>query len=211
MPAGLFVAIALLAEVAGAAPADPPPSATASAPPTYGPVLPAPPKPPVKITEDKCAPAHVNADTREIVVCAQKPQGYRLDPDVMEAKREKHSGGRPKRPERMRDNSCASVGPAGCRGGGAGIDLLGAAMVLGTMATKAVRGENVGKMFVTDPQPTEYQLYVEAKRRREAKEAEAAAAAKAKAAQAVKAAGAAVQAEAAKAEPNSVASSQPKP
>jgi hypothetical protein len=191
MPAGHFVAIALLAQVAGAAPADPAP--VANAPPTYGPVLPAPPKPPVKITEDKCAPAHVSADTSEIVICAQKPQGYRLDPDVMEAKREKHSGGRPKRPERMRDNSCASVGPAGCIGGGAGIDLLGAAMVLGTMATKAVKGENVGKMFVTDPQPTEYQLYVEAKRRREAKEAEAAAVAKAKALQAAKSAAAAAQ------------------
>ena len=59
-----------------------------------------------------------------------------------------------------------------------GIDLLGAAMVLGTMATKAVKGENVGKMFVTDPQPTEYQLYLEAKREREAKEAEKAAKAK---------------------------------
>jgi hypothetical protein len=224
MPAGHFVAIALLAQVAGAAPADPAPAvpapavpgradpaptAAASVSPTYGPVLPAPPKPPVKTTVSTCAPAHVSADTREIVVCAQKPQGYRLDPDVMEAKREKHSGGRPKRPDRMRDNSCASVGPAGCIGAGAGIDLLGAAMVLGTMATKAVKGENVGKMFVTDPQPTEYQLYVEAKRRREAKEAEAAAAAKAKAAQAAKAAG---QAEAAKAEPSSGASSpQPKP
>jgi hypothetical protein len=211
MPADLFVAIALLAEVAGAAPAgavpaDPTPVPVASVSPTYGPVLPAPPKPPVKITEDKCAPAHVSADTREIVVCAQKPQGYRLDPDVMEAKRQKHSGGRPKRPERMRDNSCASVGPFGCTPG-AGIDLLGAAMVLGTMATKAVKGENVGKMFVTDPQPTEYQLYVEAKRRREAKEAEAAAVAKAKAALAAKAAG---QAQAAKADPSpGVSSPQP--
>jgi hypothetical protein len=35
-------------------------------------------------------------------------------------------------------------------------------------------------MFVTDPQPTEYQLYVEAKKEREAKEAEKAALAKAK-------------------------------
>ena len=33
-------------------------------------------------------------------------------------------------------------------------------------------GEEVGSMFVTDPNPTEYQLYMMAKARREAEEAE---------------------------------------
>jgi hypothetical protein len=37
-------------------------------------------------------------------------------------------------------------------------------------------------MFVTEPEPTEYQLYVEAKKEREAQEAQKAAQAKAKAA-----------------------------
>ena len=53
-------------------------------------------------------------------------------------------------------------------------------MVLGSMATQAIRGDNVGKMFVTDRKPTEYELYKEAKRAREAREAEAAAKAKTK-------------------------------
>jgi hypothetical protein len=40
------------------------------------------------------------------------------------------------------------------------------------MAARLSKGQEIGSMFVTDPQPTEYQLYVEAKKRREAKEAE---------------------------------------
>jgi hypothetical protein len=54
------------------------------------------------------------------------------------------------------------------------------------MAERLSKGQEIGSMFVTDPQPSEYQLYLEAKRAREAKEAEAAAKAKAaaKAAQA---------------------------
>ena len=168
MPAGLSLAIALLAGApdapAGGSPAVNPPEVQAKA--TNG-----------------CGPAPANIEPGEIFVCAPKPQGYRIDPDVLDADRAKRRG-KLKRPERMVDNSCASVGPFGCTGlAGGGIDLLGAAMVLGSMATKAIRGENVGKMFNTTPEPTEYDLYKEAKREREAKEAEAAAAAKAKAAQ----------------------------
>ena len=187
MPVGLLFAIALLAETAAAAAEAPP----ASAPPTYGPTPPAPPRKPVKVVDDPvkaeqvkaaaaCAPAALNPKTGEIVVCAQRPQGYRLDPDVLEAKREMRGGGRPKRPEQMRDNSCATIGPMGCRGG-AGINLLAAAITAATMADRLSKGQEIGSMFVTDPQPTEYQLYLEAKHRREAKEAEVAAAAKTKA------------------------------
>jgi hypothetical protein len=200
MLAGLSVAIALLAQTSagGAGPA------AAGAAPAYGPVTPAPPRPPeskpaeskppakpadeaVKPADeaakaaDRCAPPPPTTNDREIVVCAQKPQGYRLNPDVMEAKREMRSGGRPKRPDRLKDTSCETVGPAGCIGAGAGINLIGAALTAAEMAARLSRGQEIGSMFVTDPQPTEYQLYQEAKRRREAKEAEATAAAKAKA------------------------------
>jgi hypothetical protein len=163
MPAGLSLAIALLV---GAAPPDAGQAAKSPAP---------APK-----ADNGCGPTPPGIEPGEIFVCAPKPQGYRIDPDVLEANRAKRRG-TPKRPERMADTSCASVGPFGCTGlGGGGIDLLGAAMVLGSMATKAIRGENVGEMFVTDRKPTEYELYKEAKREREAKEAEAAAKAKAK-------------------------------
>ena len=170
MPAGLSLAIALLVGVADAAPGD-----AQTGQPGQNPEAPAK-------AANGCGPAPASIEPGEIFVCAPRPQGYRIDPDVLEAERAKRRG-KLKRPERMVDNSCASVGPMGCAGmGGAGIDMLGAAMVLGTMATKAVRGENVGKMFITTPEPTEYELYQEAKRAREAKKAEAAAAAKAKAA-----------------------------
>jgi hypothetical protein len=164
MPAGLSIAIALLV---GAPPPEAAPAATIPAP--------------AAKADNGCGPTPRDIEPGEIFVCAPKPQGYRIDPDVLEAHRAKRRG-TPKRPERMADNSCASVGPMGCTGlGGGGIDLLGAAMVLGSMATKAIRGENVGEMFITDRKPTEYELYKEAKRAREAKEAEAAAKAKAKA------------------------------
>jgi hypothetical protein len=74
----------------------------------------------------------------------------------------------------------------GC-GPPAGINIVQAGIVAATMVGKAVKGENVGEMFITDPQPDEYQIYVELKRQREAEEAAKAAKLKAKAAEAAKA------------------------
>ena len=112
-----------------------------------------------------------------------KPQGYRIDPDLMEARREKKKGtaGRPKSPhETYADHSCATVGPMGCRGGPT-VNLLAAGLVAAQIAGRVAKGQEVGSIFKTTPEPTEYQLYLEAKKRREAKE-EAEAAAKLKAA-----------------------------
>ena len=160
MPAGLLFAIALLAD---AAPADP----ALSKPPPAQLQTKAP---------DRCPTLPPTAQPGEIVVCGQKPQGYRLDPDVMAARREAHRGGnRPKRPDRMVDRSCAVVGEAGCIGANPGINLIGAALTAAEIASRLMKGQEIGSIFVTDPQPTEYELYVEAKRTREAKEAEAAA------------------------------------
>jgi len=120
------------------------------------------------------------ADTRVIVICAQKPQGYRLNPDVMEARRETRSAGRPTSPYQQLRPDCASVGPAPCVS--AGISLIGVALTAAEMAKRLAEGKEVGSMFKTDPHPSEYQLYQMAKARREAEEAEKAAIAKAKAA-----------------------------
>jgi hypothetical protein len=201
MAVGLTIAIALLAGPAAAAvPVDPAPATSAAAPapveaepistatdkPIYGPTLPKPPKPPkppaaVAPAKEACASNRRPPNPGEILVCA--PEGYRLNPDVLEAKRQMRSGGRPTPRNMMEDHSCATIGPMGCRGGG--INLIAAAMTVAKMADRLSKGEEIGSMFITDPQPTEYQLYLEAKRRREAKEAEAAAAAKANAAAAV--------------------------
>jgi hypothetical protein len=173
----------LFAQAASAAPAEPAPS-------SYGPSAPAPAKPaPVKTAQQQCAPQTRDPKSEEIVVCAIKPQGYRIDPDVLAARRMKKKGdaGRPHNPhETYADHSCATVGPMGCRGGAA-FNVVGAAMAAANMIDKAVKGENVGQTLVTDPTQSEYKLYQEAKREREEKEADAAAkavteAAKAKAA-----------------------------
>lgn len=213
MLAGLPFAILLLAEASPPAPtpttssvpADPAtaPSAPANKAQAYGPAPPKPPKPPQSKppkpvggrlkAADRCLPPPGNAAQGDILVCGQRPE-YRIDPDIMEVKRAKRSGGRRKPPERMTDNSCASVGPMGC-GPPAGINLIAAALTAAEMARRLSKGQEIGSMFRTDPQSTEYQIYLEAKRQREAKEAEVAVAAKVKAAKAA----AAARAEAARA------------
>ena len=50
------------------------------------------------------------------------------------------------------------------------------------MAKRVAQGQEIGSMFVTDPHPTEYQLYLAAKHAREQRELEDAGKAVAKAA-----------------------------
>jgi hypothetical protein len=188
MVSGLPMIMLVAAQAAATAtPATAPAAPSETRASSYGPAAPPKPRPkavlasapdPCKTTEVK----DVQRDTREIVVCAPRVEGYRIDPDVLEAQRAKKNHTRPRRPERLVDRSCETVGPMGCRDG-AGINLLAAAVTAATMIERAVKGENVGEMFITDPQPDEYQLYLEAKHARELREAEQAATLKAKAAQ----------------------------
>lgn len=174
MPAGLTAAVLLLAQAASAAPA--------TDIPVYGPAAPAAPKKPAPPRPDPaCERPSVTAESQHIVVCAVRPEGYRLNPDVMQARREIRSGGRPTRPGPTGavPNNC-TIGPAGC-GPQAGINLVAAAVTAATMARRLAEGREIGSMFVTDPHPSEYQLYLEAKRRREANDAGRAAATLAKA------------------------------
>ena len=164
--AGLSLLL-LAADVAGATPGDAPkPTAAAPAP------APAPSEP--------CQ----NRQQKEgdIVICAERQSGYRLNPDILEAKRELRAQ-KLRRPENFKHDDCATVGPMGCRGGPT-INLVAAAMTAAEMAKRVAEGKEIGSMFQTTPEPTEYQLYKQAKRRREAKEAAAAAKARAKAAEA---------------------------
>lgn len=108
-----------------------------------------------------------------IIICAERPEGYRINPDIMEAKRGMKSGRpRPNTPTMRPD--CAIIGPAPCMT--AGINLIGAALTAAEMASRLSQGKEIGSMFHTDPHPSEYQLYEMAKARREAQEAEDAAA-----------------------------------
>ena len=72
---------------------------------------------------DACG--HASADSREIVICTERPQGYRIDPDVLEARREMKNHGRPVRPGGGPPPDCATVGPQPCMQ--AGVSLIGAA------------------------------------------------------------------------------------
>ncbi|MFL6737306.1 MAG: hypothetical protein ACJ8F4_09655 [Sphingomonas sp.] len=119
---------------------------------------------------DQCSAP--STDSRAIVICTQRPQGYRLNPDVMEARRETHSGGRPVRPGGKPIPDC-TAGPAPCTM--AGINLIGAALTAVEMAQRIAKGQEVGSMFLTDPHPSEYQLYMMAKSKREAEDAQKAA------------------------------------
>jgi hypothetical protein len=175
MPAGLPVVLALFAQAATAVPAEPPQ-------PAYGPAKPAPAKlaPPPTAAGRECTPQSTDTKSNEIVVCAVKPEGYRLPPDIVEARRLKKQGdrGRPHNPhETYADHSCATIGPMGCRGVPT-IDFIAVAAVAAKISDRLAKGQEIGSIFETTPHPSEYQLYLEAKRRREAKEAETAAQAK---------------------------------
>jgi hypothetical protein len=115
-----------------------------------------------------------------IVICAEKPQGYRISPDILEAKRQMKSGGAPRPNYTAPRPDCVVVGPMPCTT--AGISLIGVALTAAEMAKRLSQGKEIGSMFKTDPHPSEYQLYEMAKADREAEEAaKQAALAKAKA------------------------------
>ena len=167
MLVGFPVALAMLAQTAAAPPSTAAPATQKTAPENS------------TSAPDSCPPPAPNST--QIVICAERPQGYRLNPDVMEAKRETRNSSRPVRPGGTVRPDCATIGPQPCLN--AGINLIGAALTAAEIAERLAKRQEVGSMFVTDPHPTEYQLYQMAKARREAEEAEKAAQAKAQAAQ----------------------------
>jgi hypothetical protein len=171
MPAGLPVAFLLFAQAA---------MATPPAEHVYGPAaVAAKSAAPAPTSERECAAQPKEPKGNEIVVCAVKPEGYRLPPDIVEARRLKKQGEtvRPHNPhETYADHSCATVGPMGCRGVPT-VNFLAVAAVAAKISERLSKGEEIGSIFETTPSSSEYQLYLEAKRRREAKEARAAAAA----------------------------------
>jgi len=115
---------------------------------------------------DPCQSAKVQPDV--IVVCGKR-EGYRIDADVLAAQRQYRNRPRPKPPERLAGTSCQVVGTMGCMNPPT-INLLAAAATAATMLRKVARGESIGAMFITDPTPSEYELYKAAKREREEQE-----------------------------------------
>jgi hypothetical protein len=165
---GALFAIAFLAQA----------EATAQSSNDYGPAGPPVSKPAgegATKSAESCAPSAPDPKSGEIIVCALKPQGYRIDSDVLKARRDKRSqmAGRLKPPENYKPNDCANVGPMGCRGGPA-FNVMAAAATLEQMGQRLAQGQEVGSLFATEPYESEYQLYLDAKKEREAKEEAAA-------------------------------------
>ena len=138
--------------------------AVSGEPEAYGPPAP----PPAGAIGDPCK----SQDSRDIVVCAQRKQGLRLDSDVVDAQRAAQAASQSATVRRpTAQASCASL-PQGCGAGLEGLDLLNVAVVAATTAVKAVSGDDWKKVLKPGG-PDEYQLYLEAKRDREAREQEA--------------------------------------
>ena len=131
--------------------------------------------------DQPCATPLPKDGEQEIVICVERPQGYRLDPDLLEAERQAKRK-KLKRPERWADTTCATVGPMGCTGGG--VDLLAVALGAVQIAKRAASGENVGELFIADPDADGYQRYRQVKEEREARRAAEAEALKEKVAEA---------------------------
>lgn len=114
-------------------------------------------------------------EPRNILICGQRREGFRLDPDVMEAKRQVESSSRSTSPEAPTAEAACSLQPMGCGKSLDSLDLANVAIVLGTTAIRAAKGEEWSKTFKTGG-PDEYQQYQQAKQRREARDAGLAAA-----------------------------------
>ena len=133
-----------------------------------------PPDQPVNPGAVPCQNSSPSNDKDEVVICVERQEGYRLNPDLREAEREMKRK-KLRRPERFADTSRCSVGPQGCVN--SGVPILGIALTAVEIARRAATGGNVGEVFVTEPQTSEYEIYQALKRERDAKRAAADAAA----------------------------------
>ena len=135
--------------------------------PRYGPPATAPVRRPAKSAQQGCRPG----DPREVVVCAQRQDKYRLDSDVLDAGREAERVNRSiSAPVPVAQASCSAL-PSGCGTGLEGLDLLNVAIVVGKTVVTAAKGEDWTKVLKTGG-PDEYELYLAAKQQRLAREDE---------------------------------------
>ena len=117
-----------------------------------------------------------STNPENIVVCAQRGRAYRIDPNISEAQQQVDANSQAATSAMPAAQANCSQSPAGCGKGLESLDLANVAFVAGTMAVRAAKGEDWRRALRTGG-PDEYQLYRQAKQRREALEAERAAAA----------------------------------
>ena len=117
-----------------------------------------------------------STDPEKIVVCAQRERPYQVDPDVREAQQQANANSRSVTSAVPPAQAICSQSPSGCGKGLESLDLANVAFVAGEMAVRAAEGKDWRGILRTGG-PDEYQLYEQAKQRREALEEERAAAA----------------------------------
>jgi hypothetical protein len=122
------------------------------------------PAPPQSSTECR------SPDARDILVCGQRQQPYRVDAAVLEAGRNVESNARSATSAVPAAQAACSASPMGCSKGFDSLDLANVAVVAGTMAVRAAKHKDWTSTFNTAG-TDEYKLYQEAKRRREAEAA----------------------------------------
>lgn len=150
-------ALILILVVASAQPASLPPATATAAPTSAAPNA-----------------ACQSRDAKDIVVCAQRSQPYRVDPAVNEAGRQVEANSRSANVATPAAQAICATQPSGCGNGLASLDLMNVAIVAATAGVRAATSKDWKKAFKTGG-PGEYQLYQEAKRRRDAEDAERAA------------------------------------
>lgn len=159
---GMMIAVAFALVLSAAVAADP--SMPAQPAPVYGPPAPTPLRK-GNTGIDACR----SQDSRDIVVCAQRRQTLHLDADVVDAQRKAERASQSTSAIQPTAQASCSALPQGCGTGLAGLDLANVALVVGTMAVQAAKGEDWKKALRTGG-PDEYRLYLQAKHEREARE-----------------------------------------
>ena len=110
-------------------------------------------------------------DREEILVCGQRRQGFRIDPAVMDgAQGAADSSASATAAMPVAQATCAGQ-PSGCSLRIDSLDLANVAIVVGAMGLRALRGEDWARALKTGG-TDEYQLYLQARQRRETQETE---------------------------------------
>jgi hypothetical protein len=135
--------------------------------PVYGPPAPEQGNGRPKVRMQDCR----SEDAGEVVVCAQQRPAFRLDPDISRASRQAQDNGRSATSAVPAAQASCAASPTGCGTGLESLDLVNVALVVATAAVRAAKGDDWKKAFKTGG-PDEYQLYLQAKRLREAHEAD---------------------------------------
>src|SRR3954454_3879292 len=106
--------------------------------PAYGPLAPEQGNGRPKVRMQDCT----SQDAREVVVCSQQRRAFRLDPDISRASRQAQDNNRSATSPMPAAQASCAASPAGCGTGLESLDLINVALVVGTAAVRAAKGDD---------------------------------------------------------------------